>query len=96
MCGSGQDVVRITRGIGHELLMHHREQIRPAQALQHQLLVWRNGGGIAVVNHQGMNRRRHGRIGQRLAELNHIHFADTAILEMTHFRSTDVKSPIMQ
>ncbi len=55
--GGGQQDIGVVGGVGLELLQHHGEQIVAPQAAQHGVLVGRDGGGVRIVDHQGLHRR---------------------------------------
>ncbi len=61
--GGGKQDVGVVGGVGLELFEDHGEKIVAAEAAAHGVLVRGDGGGVGVVDHQGLD----GRIGGRSA-----------------------------
>ena len=56
-CGDGQHDIGEIGGVGLELFEHDGEEIVAAQASAHGVLIGRDGGGVGVVDHEGLDRR---------------------------------------
>ena len=48
--GRREQDIGVIGGVGLELFEHYGEQIVAAQALEHQVLIGRDGGGVRVVD----------------------------------------------
>ena len=70
--GGRQHDVGVQRRVGHELLVHHREQVVAQQALANELGVGRDHQRVDADHHHRVHRRRHRRVGQHLAEAAHV------------------------
>ena len=74
--GSGrQHDVGVTRGIGHELLVHDGEQVLALQAFDNQILIGQGHHRIQVVDHEPGDGRCHAGVGQHPPELREVHAA---------------------
>ena len=70
--GGGQHEIGVVGGVGQVLLVHDREQVLAAEALEHQLLVRHDGGRVGVVDVERLDRRPQVRVGERAPELYHV------------------------
>jgi hypothetical protein len=76
--GGGQDEVGEAGGVGQEQVVDDREQILAREALEHQALVGRDHGRVAVVDDEHADGRPELRIGQCPPEPDHVDHAGLA------------------
>ena len=74
--GGGQDVVGVVGGVGLEMLQHHGEQVFAGKALHHFARIRGHGDGVAVVDHQRLDRCRG--VQQGIADGAHVDGAGPA------------------
>ena len=73
--GRGEDEVGVVGGVGEELLVDDGEEVVAREAAEDVVLVGRDGGGVAVVDEEGVDgRAADAGVGQgeRAAELAHV------------------------
>ena len=86
-----ENVVCVQRGVGHEVVENHGEEIRALQSFENEVLVRSNGRGVAVVHDHRPNRGVELAVGQCLTELYHVDRSDCVVLQAGHYRGLEVE-----